>query len=419
MDTARLSVRKNCPEADRHLTGASGRAGTGSGVRRRNARPALVGALAAFTFAGLVGCAAPPERVEQERLVWPAPPETTRIKFLRSVVSEDDLGRDTTFSHDVLNLLAGVDPPPTRIAEPMGIAVSDDGQRLYVSNFGRRAVFRFDFAQQTFTPIEPLAHPVGVALDADEHLYVVEQARKAITVFDREGNQVRSITHPDIERPSGIAIDRARGRIYLVDTGRSELRSETKKGHNVKVFSLDGELLTTIGRGRGDRSGEMMFPTYAAVDRSGNLYVTDTLNSRVQVFDSAGNFVKKFGERGNAWGMFDKPKGVALDSFGNVYVADSGWSNIQMFNQKGEILMFFGGRGPLPGMLKNPTAVVIDPNDRIYVADFINHRINMYQLVNTTAEDSFLNPLAGAETPEEAARRADAQKIPQPIEGGS
>ncbi len=92
--------------------------------------------------------------------------------------------------------------------------------------------------------------------------------------------------------------------------------------------------------------------------------------------------------------MFDTAKGVAVDSFGNVYVADSTWSNVQIFNQKGQVLLFFGGRCPIPGMLKNPTAVVIDKKNQIYVADFLNHRVDMYRLVNTTSTDSFLNPVA-------------------------
>jgi DNA-binding beta-propeller fold protein YncE len=336
----------------------------------------------------LTACVSTPEQPEVERLVWPPPPLTTRIEFVRSISSEKDINTDTTFSEKVVNFLAGVTPPPTRIWEPMGIAVSDDGGRIYVANF-RGSVFSFDFTKQEFFKIADLGRPVGLDLDTAGNLYIVEQLNKQISVYDPQGNKLRSFTDPRIERPTGIAIDHNLGRIYLADTGRSALRSETKQGHNVKVFNMDGELIGQIGKGRGQGEGEFLFPTYVSVDAEGSIYVTDTLNSRVQVFDPAGNYLRKYGERGNAWGMFDKPKGVAVDSFGNVYVADSGWSNVQIFNKQGEVLLFFGGRGPIPGMMKNPTAMDIDAHDRIYVADFINHRINIYRLVNTSAEDSF------------------------------
>jgi hypothetical protein len=144
--------------------------------------------------------------------------------------------------------------------------------------------------------------------------------------------------------------------------------------------------------GKGIEAGQFLFPTYLILDGQGNLYVTDTLNSRIEMFDPDGKYIRSFGQRGSAWGMFDKPKGVALDSFGNLYVVDSGWSNVQIFNAKGQVLLFFGGRGPIPGMLKNPTAVAIDRTNRIYVADYLNHRVEEYRLVNTRGEDSFLNP---------------------------
>ncbi len=346
---------------------------------------ALVAALA------LAGCATTP-REEPVRLVWPPPPLTARIEFVRSIVSDEDLGKDTTFSQTLLNLLAGEKPAPNRVVEPMGLAISDDGQRLYVSDFARLAVFVFDFAQKTFTKIgeeQKLARPVGLALDAQENLYVVEQEKKGIGVFNRQGKRVRFITHPSLERPAGIAIDRERGRIYLADTAHTKSNE-----HTVKILNMNGELVGKIGKDKGEAPGQFLFPTYLALDAKGNVYVTDTLNSRVQVFDADGKYLKTFGERGNAWGMFDKPKGVALDSFGNVYVADSGWSNVQIFNQKGQVLLFFGGRGPIPGMLKNPTAIAIDRRNRIYVADYLNHRVEVYQLVNTTPEDSFMNPVA-------------------------
>jgi len=339
----------------------------------------------------LAGCATA-KKEEPVRLVWPPPPLAARIEFVRSVISDEDLNKDTTFSQNLLNFLAGEKPKANRIVEPMGLAVSDDGQRLYVSDFAQLEVFVFDFGKKTFTKIgeqEKLARPVGVALDGQENLYVVEQEKKGISVFDHQQKRIRFITDPSIERPTGIALDRERGKIYLADTGHTK-----SKEHTIKILNLAGELVGKIGKEKGDGPGQFLFPTYLALDPKGNLYVTDTLNSRVQMFDPDGKYVKSFGQRGNAWGMFDKPKGVAVDSFGNVYVADSGWSNVQIFNQKGEVLLFFGGRGPIPGMLKNPTAVAIDKENRIYVADYLNHRVEEYRLVNTTAQDSFIKPVA-------------------------
>lgn len=341
---------------------------------------------------GLLACGcATAVKKEQTRLVWPPPPLKPRIEFVRSIVSDEDLGKDTTFTQKLVNFLSGEKPPPNRIVEPMGLAVSDDGQRLYVSDFAQLEVFVFDFGQKKFSKIggeEKLARPVGIALDAEERLYVVEQEKKGVAVFDRSGKRLRFITDPSIERPAGVAVDRARGKIYVSDTAHTKSTE-----HTVKVFDTEGKLIGTIGHGKGEEHGQFMFPTYLTVDPAGNLFVTDTLNSRVQMFTPDGTYVKTFGQRGNAWGMFDKPKGVALDAFGNLYVVDSGWSNVQIFNSKGQILLFFGGRGPIPGMLRNPTAIAMDRNNHIYVGDYLNHRVDEYRLVNTTSEDSFLSPV--------------------------
>lgn len=390
------------------------------GARGAACRSAGWVAMGMFLVA-LAGCATASRKEELVRLVWPPPPLPARIEFVRSIVSDEDLGQDTTFSQQLLNFLGGQKPPANRVVEPMGVAVSDDGQRLYVSDFARLEVFVFDFAKKAFGKIgedEKLARPVGLALDAQENLYVVEQEKKGISVFNRQGKKVRFITHPSVERPTGIALDRERGRIYLADTGHTKSTE-----HTIKVFSMNGDLLGKIGHSRGEEPGQFLFPTYLAVDGAGRLYVTDTVNSRVQVFAPDGKYVKSFGQRGTAWGMFDKPKGVAVDSFGNVYVVDSGWSNVQIFNQKGQILLFFGGRGPIPGMLRNPTGIAVDRDNRIYVADYLNHRVEMYQLVNTSATDSFLEPVAagkGGEAEQQKTGMAETliQQSEKPTEEG-
>ena len=326
-------------------------------------------------------------------LKWPEPPLTPRIQFVQTYATEEHLGRGPTKRQRLFSFLAGTKPPQSHVYQPMDIAVSDDGSRFYVADFGQLLVFVFDFDTKKVTPIgknRPFARPFGLALDGDENLYVSEQETARVVVLDREHQPVRIIRHPSLVRLGDLAIDRERGLLYVADPA-----TKATEEHTVKVFDLEGKLLRAVGNGKGGCKGCLFFPTFVEVDAQGNLYVASTLNARVDVFDPQGTYVKHLGKRGTSFGMFDKPKGVALDSFGNVYIVDSGWSNVQIFNQKGQVLLFFGGRGNYPGLLKNPTGIAIDRNNRIYVGDFLNYRVNVYELVNTTAEDSFIE--AGAE----------------------
>jgi DNA-binding beta-propeller fold protein YncE len=336
----------------------------------------------------LGGCASAPPAPEEPKLVWPPPPLPPRIEFVRNITSQDDLKADTTFSASVATFLAGEQIPDGRIASPAGLAISADGQRLYVADPLQHKVFTFDFAKKELRKVD-VGYPTGVALDDQENFYVVDGVKKGVVVFDRAGKQLREINDGTMVRPNGIAVDSVRDRVYVVDTGNEEAKEQ-----NVKIFSRTGQRVGAIGGAAGGDFGQFSYPTYVALDARGNVYVSDTLNSRVQMFDTDGKFVTAFGKAGSAWGEFDKPKGVALDTFGNIYVVDTGWSNVQIFNPKGQILLFFGGRGPIPGMMKNPLSIAIDSNNRIYVGDYLNHRIGVYQLINTKAEDSFVTPPA-------------------------
>jgi len=359
-------------------------------TRARSAKRPVDGiavAIIALLMATLFGCATAPAPVKEAKMVWPPPPLAARIQFVRSIISEKDLTSDTTFTENLASFLTGEKLPSGRIAEPVAIAVSDDGDRLYISDMMQQAVFAFDFKNKKFTKYGDVGVPSGIALDAQENLYVVDTARKSIVMFGRDGKQLNEFGDPALDRPNGLAIDSARGRMYVVDTGGRD-----GKEHNVKIYDMRGKRIGLIGGAAGGDLGQFNYPTYVTLDAKGNVYVSDTLNARVQKFDPDGKFVTSFGQLGTNWGEFDKPKGVAVDSFGNLYVADSGWSNVQIFNPKGQVLLFFGGRGPVPGMMKNPLAMAIDKNNRIYVGDYLNHRIDVYELVNTTAADSFLNP---------------------------
>ncbi len=348
-------------------------------------------------------------------LMWPEPPLTPRVKVVDILASEGDLGRKMTFRESLNKFLTGQKPQVARIYQPRGIAVSDDSQRIYASDFGSSAIFIFDLETRKVRTFRS-ERPFGVALDGDENVYVAEEEAKRVVVFDRFGHKIRTITSDKLIRPTGVAIDRIRKRLYVADPAM-----KASPDHTVKTFDLEGKFLGTIGKGKGNCQGCLFFPTYVAVDKAGNVYVSSTMSAVVEVFDLHGNYLKTIGGRGTNFGMFDKPKGVAIDSFGNIHVVDSGWSNVQIFNQKGEVLLFYGGRGDYPGLMRNPTGIAIDKDNKIYVADYLNYRVAVYQLVNTKAEDSLLAlpRLAEARKDATVGQKADANLKPHVVNRSS
>jgi len=73
-------------------------------------------------------------------------------------------------------------------------------------------------------------------------------------------------------------------------------------------------------------------PAQVAVDSSGNVWVADPGNDRVQEFDGSGTFLAKFGTSGGGAGELSGPDGVATAAGGVVYVADTGNNRIQKFS---------------------------------------------------------------------------------------
>jgi DNA-binding beta-propeller fold protein YncE len=126
----------------------------------------------------------------------------------------------------------------------------------------------------------------------------------------------------------------------------------------------------------GTGNGEFSLPVRVAVDSSGNVYVADTGNDRIQKFDSSGNYVLQWGSTGSGNGQFSNPKAVAVDSSGNVYVADSGNSRIQKFDSSGNYVLQWGSWGNGNGQFYITTDIAIDTNNNIYVIE--DHRVQKF-----------------------------------------
>ena len=345
---------------------------------------------------GLAGCATP--RVDSSiTLRWPDPPLESRIEVVRTIYGgQSRQSENISFWESVAQLLGVIAPYRGRpIGHPADIVVSPDGSTVYVSDFAQGIIHVFDLnggKTRYFGLTEELGRPFGLALDSKGRLYVAEQLKRQIRVLDSKGETLNIFHSEKLIRPIDIAIDEQRNRLYVVDGSR-----QSRSDHYVRMFDLDGAYLGEIGNGRGNAEGKLLFPTYVQIGHNGDVYVSDTMNARVSVFSPDGQFLRVIGKRGDGFGLFDKPKGIALDSFGNIYVADSSWSNIQIFGPQGHVLLYFGSRGGYPGLLRNPTAIAIAQNtNTIYVADYLNHRLCVYQLVNTQPGDGLPQQLSQA-----------------------
>lgn len=313
------------------------------------------------------------QTVAASELVWPAPPLQPRIRYLGSIASPEDIGRKKGFWRKVWDFIRG-DEDDERVNRPMAVAL-DSKDRLLVADTQRGRVHIYDRREGEYAYLrgsewEPMRLPIGLAVDGGDNVYVADGELNKIFVFRPDGEFDRMLDTADwLKRPSALAIDPARQRLYVVDT----------PAHDIKVLELPtGKVLSVIGS-RGVARGQFNFPTYAALDRQGRLAVTDGMNMRIQIFDSEGQVVSAFGKNGDGSGDFSAPKGVALDSEGHVYVADAGFDNIQVFDETGKLLLFWGASGQEAGKFWLPTGLQIDTQDRIYVADSYNSRVQIFQ----------------------------------------
>jgi DNA-binding beta-propeller fold protein YncE len=120
----------------------------------------------------------------------------------------------------------------------------------------------------------------------------------------------------------------------------------------------------------GTGPGQFNRPHDIAINNTGNIYVSDRDNNRIQKFTHNGTFIKAWGSKGSADGQFSIPYSIALDSSGNLYVADRENSRIQKFDENGKFLAKYGTDGQGNGQFHRPEDIRIDPHSGdIYVTD--------------------------------------------------
>lgn len=321
----------------------------------------------------LAGCSAAPSRQGQEALssplVWPPPPELARIIYEGAIERPEDVGPKKGIFRRAVEFVLG--KTADRILKPHGIAI-DSNERLIVADTVFKRLHIFDRKTGKYTWIDEFKNggfisPIGVAVDREDNIYVSEPELDKVIVFSKKGNFLFEIKD-SLHRPTGIAINKNEGLLYVVNTG----------GHNLSVHELNGKYLYTFGE-RGRETGRFNYPTDVHIDNQGFIYVTDSMNFRIQIFDKNRRFFSAFGSHGDGSGSFARPKGLSVDSEGHIYVVDSLFDAVQIFDREGRFLLSFGSSGQGKGKFWLPSGIFVDNSDRIYVSDSFNKRVQIFK----------------------------------------
>jgi sugar lactone lactonase YvrE len=119
------------------------------------------------------------------------------------------------------------------------------------------------------------------------------------------------------------------------------------------------------------------------VGASGNVYVADTGNDRIQKFDNNGTFLTGWGSSGTGNGLFSGPSGVTVDGSGHVFVADTNNNRIQKFDGSGTFLTAWGTTGAGNGQFQFPFGAATDGSGNVYIAEYGNNRIQRFDASGT------------------------------------
>ena len=184
-------------------------------------------------------------------------------------------------------------------------------------------------------------------------------------------------------RPSGVAVNR-RGQVFVTE----------KEGHCVSMFSPSGKRLRLFGSG-GSGVGQLYFPSGIAVDEEDNILVVDSGNNRVQKFTLEEKFLAYFSTKGSGALTLSAPTDIAFNTSNKkVYVADSGNHRVQVLNSDLTYFNTFGESGSGKGQFRDLDGIACDNTGKVYVSDFKNGgRIQIF-----TPEGEFLKQYSAKTT---------------------
>jgi YD repeat-containing protein len=278
------------------------------------------------------------------------------------------------------------EPRATAIATSGNVYVLDTGNRRveefsasggYLNQFGKEGVGNGEFKS-----------PYGMAEDSKGNLWVADTGNNRVQEFNSKNEYHAQFGKEgagvgQLKEPKSVAVTTS-GYVFVVDGANNRIAKFKENGEFVLAFGYgvsngkeEFEICTTTCQAglTGSGNGEFNGPRGVAVSASGNVWVVDAFNNRVEEFKENGEYVAKFGSAGKGNGQFDEPKAITTDSVGNVWVTDTANNRIEEFSPSGSYLATFGDKGAGNGQFEEPWGTAITSSGSIYIADVKNNRV--------------------------------------------
>lgn len=252
-------------------------------------------------------------------------------------------------------------------------------QQVYVTDTNNKRVQVFDlqgnplfkFGAEGTKPGQ-FRFPYGIAGDSKGNVYVADLYNGCISIFDSKGKFIKYFAEINPQEKTLMAPAAIRivgNKVYVTDIRRSI----------ALVFDLNGKLLMEVGK-PGSADGQLKFPNGITADNDGNIYVVDTGNQRVEIFDKNGKFVRTFNGSSTGGGsIFVNPRGIGVDQAGTIYVVSNLTHYIYGFDKNGKQRFVFGGNGAEDEKFCLPNGLFMSEDDTIFITDTVNQRVAIYQ----------------------------------------
>ena len=219
--------------------------------------------------------------------------------------------------------------------------------------------------------ISGLNGPWGVAITKNEEIVVAEYCANRITILNKEGKKVKSFgtrgtKEGQFTNPRGVAISHD-GHILVTDD------------HRLQKLTFEGDCVKSVGSGE-TGNGPLQFYTPIGITvhpTTGQIFIADTLNNRIQVLNNDLTYSHSFGQHGSSPKQLYHPCDVTFDNEGYLYVTDNNNHCIKKFTSTGQYISTFSSYGSNPGQITKPSSIIID-NNLLYVSEYGNNRISIF-----------------------------------------